>query len=488
MNHVNIDNFTHYLIQEAVFPAPHKYGSPAYLMLIRVGYHPIYRAHLLLARGVGGIEFLPPNLQRMDKVANIFNLYSRHPSEVPGIPSDLSSQDALRPETVFQICTAAKRDFDPFIASDLGEFLARIRHVLSLVLGHPDCNDEDRKKVDDAWQCVCHDLREAISFIWQNMELLCAAWEAGRPYLGPDTKAGRARMTKAQATSTMELKLADPSSLEPDNPSRESINEAFFSSPATTAPTPEDHRLRQHELIPNPTPPRSFPSGDKEECVNATRTALGALSLSEQNRRGNKTTSPERARRDQHEDEGYKPTSMSGMGHVSPEDDEVDNDEDLDIQNDMVCFRLPDRDGRSSAPTSESRHQNQHEDEGRIRLSDMGYGQNQLQHRYRFEDQGQEEERQLGDQTSQLHLQQQRLNLSGGHGETPTMRWRHNDSSSEGMNGQMKSVEAGEYPFSRRPEEAECFTLSPSQPNLDQNITDPDSHSSNGNPIMEEHI
>ncbi|EAA31354.2 hypothetical protein GE21DRAFT_7418 [Neurospora crassa] len=482
-------------------------------MLIRVGYHPIYRAHLLLARGVGGIEFLPPNLQRMDKVANIFNLYSRHPSEVPGIPSDLSSQDALRPETVFQICTAAKRDFDPFIASDLGEFLARIRHVLSLVLGHPDCNDEDRKKVDDAWQCVCHDLREAISFIVQNMELLCAAWEAGRPYLGPDTKAGRARMTKAQATSTMELKLADPSSLEPDNPSRESINEACFSSPATTAPTPEDHRLRQHELIPNPTPPGSFPSGDKEECVNATRTALGALSLSEQNRRGNKTTSPERARRDQHEDEGYKP--MSDMGHVSPEDDE-DDGEDLDIQNDM------------------------HEDEGRIRLSDMGYvspedddsksddddnddgggggdcgdeqGQNQLQHRYHSEDQ--EEERRLGDQTSQvrnwllpkwnarwqalyqpqlqqvrqLHLQQQRLNLSGGHGETPTMRWRHNDSSSEGMDGQMKSVKAGEYPFSRRPEEAECSTLSSSQPNLDQNITDPDSHSSNGNPIIEEHI
>lgn len=339
-------------------------------MLIRVGYHPIYRAHLLLARGVGGIEFLPPNLQRMDKVAIIYNLYSRNPSEVPDIPSEISPQDAHRPETVFRICTAAKRDFDPFLTSDLGEFLARIRHALSLILGHPDCNDEDRKKVRDAWQCVCHDAREAISFIRQNMELLYAAWEAGRPYLDPDTKAGRARMTKAQAT--MELQLADHSSLEPDNPSRESTNEACFSSPATTALTPEDHRLRQHELVPNPTPPTSFPSGDKEECVKATRTASGALSLSEQNRRRNKATSPEGVRRDQHEheDEGY--SRISDMGHVSPEDNE-DSDEDLDIQNDMVCFRLPDRDGRSSASTSESQHQDQHEDKGCIRLSDMGY-------------------------------------------------------------------------------------------------------------------
>ncbi|EGO61079.1 hypothetical protein NEUTE1DRAFT_107633 [Neurospora tetrasperma FGSC 2508] len=403
-------------------------------MLIQVGYHPIYRAHLLLARGVGGIEFLPPNLQRMDKVAIIFSLYSRDPSEVPGFPSDLSPQDALRPETVFRICTAAKREFDPFITSDLGEFLARIRHVLSLVLGHPDCNDEDSKKVDDAWQCVCHD----------NRELLCAAWEAGRPYLGPDTKAGRARITKAQAS--MELKLADHSSLEPDNPSRESINEACFSSPATTAPTPEDHRLRQHELvIPNPTPPRSFPSGDKKECVKATRTALGALSLSEQNRRRNKTTSPERARRDQHEDEGYN--RMSDMGHVSPENDE-DDDEDLDIQNDMGCFRLPDRDGRSSAPTSESRHQNQHEDKGRIRLSDLGY----------VSPEDDDDDGSGGDywqvqyhkQLQQLQQQQQQHLNPSGHGETRKMRWGHNDSSSEGMDGQMKSVEAGEYPFSRR--------------------------------------
>lgn len=371
-------------------------------MLIQVGYHPIYRAHLLLARGVGGIEFLPPNLQRMDKVAIIFSLYSRDPSEVPGFPSDLSSQDALRPETVFQICTAAKREFDPFITSDLGEFLARIRHVLSLVLGHPDCNDEDSKKVDDAWQCVCHDVRDAISFIRQNRELLCAAWEAGWPYLGPDTKAGRARITKAQAS--MELKLADHSSLEPDNPSRESINEACFSSPATTATTPEDHRLRQHELvIPNPTLSRSFPSGDKEECVKATRTSLGALSLSEQNRRRNKTTSPERARRHQHEDEGYN--RMSDLGYVSPEDD--------------------DDDGSGGDYWQVQYHK-------------------QLQHLQQLQEFDKPRKLQKLQQQQQQHLN------PSGHGETPTMRWGHNDSSSEGMDGQMKSVEAGEYPFSRR--------------------------------------
>ncbi|KAJ4386979.1 hypothetical protein N0V85_007856, partial [Neurospora sp. IMI 360204] len=548
-------------------------------MLIPLEKHPIYRAHELLTRAAGGMENLPPNLQRMDLVAEIFSSSIQDQTEASAAStastaSEPPAHTPPQPRTVFRVPSAACRDFDPFITADLGEWMARIRHVLSLILGHPNCTDEDRRTVANLWQWVRDEVEWDVLFIRDNKDRLGAAWEAGRPYLGPDTMAGRARMRKEQAAMAPGLADDRSSNLKPGNPPNEcnaaSASSSFSSTSTAAAPAaapaaataststtatadeaviyaalenmrkarlslreqnmrllgyrdaaaaatsststtatafeatshaapdnmrkaqlllqilrcrnairqhshtspltaksatetsnlshdqhgeasmssgrleqggkpgirPQEEGLRRHQLEQNSTPPGSFSPGHKAQCVEATRSALGALSLSEQNRRNNKTPTPERVRQDRHENYGYK-LYVSDMGNVSPEDDDDDHND----------------------------HNDRYEQ-----------GQDKLQHRYPFE--YQEEERRLGDQLPQvgdrlLHdfrrqapyhqqqQQQQHLDPSGHQeiqtmrrvepmnmaGETPTSRWGHMDPSSE--EGQTRWSEV-KYPSPRR--------------------------------------
>ncbi|KAK3956086.1 hypothetical protein QBC32DRAFT_392611 [Pseudoneurospora amorphoporcata] len=395
-------------------------------MLFPLDEHAIYRAQQLLARAVGGIEALPPNLLRMDSVAEIFSAHLRlgnqsdasaasSVSAPAAAPASTRSQDGPQPRAIFQAPSAVCRDFDPFITSDLGEWMARIRHVLSIALGHPDCTDEDMEEVADIWRDdVCHEVKEIVEFIRQNKELLVAAWEAGKPYLGPDTKAGRERMRK-EHQAIMIPGLAEENPRETVNPPRETDASASSSSSSTAAAaasflaTPGDaqskscdafadmrnarqalreqnrpiwerldqfkydsslpldcdfprrsnitdhHCIRQHghtsaptarvatealqrmrhpQLEQNSAAPGSVSPGHKEQSVEATRTVLGSLSLSKQNRRNNKTPAPEGVGQPQqqhyhhppqYEDEGY---DVSDMGYPSPKDDGEDPDHD----------------------------------------------------------------------------------------------------------------------------------------------------------------
>ena len=396
-------------------------------MLFAVKDHPLYRAQLLLARAAGGLESLPSGIQRMDKVAEIFSTHIRPPSQTEAsaasaAPASTRSQDVPQPRAMFQAPSAACRDFDPFITSDLGEWMGRIKHVLSIALGNPDCTDEDRKEIADIWRDeICNEVKYIVGFIRQNKESLVAAWEAGKPYLGPDTKAGRERM-RNEHQAKMISGLAENTPRETVNSPRESRTSAFpassiaaaspralllttlddaeaksyaalanlrnqrgaleeqnmrlyfanihkhmydFSLPLdrdfprssnitstdeyctrehwrTSAPATVASEGLQHMRLPrfkqHSTAPESGSLGHKEEFVEATRTALGSLSLSEQNRRNNNTPAPERVGQQQCKDEGY---DALGMGYSSPKDDEDnghdngnDNDNDSDHDHD----------------------------------------------------------------------------------------------------------------------------------------------------------